>query len=77
METERLDAISNFLTAAVSHQMRQVDLRNQSDKAEKPYRRMVGELFDLIRDGIRRGEVSPDAGEPDRAAARGGEVHVP
>ena len=59
VEAERLDAISSFLTAAISHQMRQADLRNQSDKAEKPYRRIVGELFDMIRDGIRRGEVSP------------------
>jgi len=59
VEAERLDAISSFLTAAISHQMRQVDLRNQSDKAERPYRRIVGELFDMIRDGIRRGEISP------------------
>jgi chemotaxis protein histidine kinase CheA len=59
VETERLDAISGFLTAAISHQMRQADLRARSDRAEKPYRRMVGELFDMIRDGIRRGEVSP------------------
>jgi two-component system chemotaxis sensor kinase CheA len=59
VEAERLDAISGFLTAAISHQMRQADLRDRSDRAEKPYRRMVAELLDMIGDGIRRGEVAP------------------
>ncbi len=59
VEPERLDAISNHLTAAIAHQLRQADLRSQGDKLEKPFRRVVADLFAMVQDGINRGEVAP------------------
>lgn len=55
----RLESISNFLTNAVAHHLRQVELRERIGELGTVYRRTAANLLSAVEDGIAQGEFSP------------------
>ena len=55
----RLESISNSLTNAVAHHLRQVELRERIGELGTFYRRTAANLLDAVEDGLAQGEFSP------------------
>ena len=55
----RLESISNSLTNAVAHHLRQVELRDRIGELGMFYRRTASNLLAAVEDGLAQGEFSP------------------
>jgi two-component system chemotaxis sensor kinase CheA len=59
VDPARLESISNSLTNAVAHHLRQVELRERIGELGTFYRRTAANLLAAVEDGLAQGEFSP------------------